>query len=345
MRLHASDLNTFTACPQKWHYSSLQRLGLEPKVQYLPFFFGSATHYAIQEYFENDTPMQEALDEWILNLPPEQMHLLSDSSSSYYEAMAELRTILLHYELWLEATADDHWGVNNIEFLSLEPEFEVPLTSDLTMGGRWDGFIRRKDDGTFWIWEIKTTKNINDRKKSFTLENQTSHYLLAAEKALGQPIEGIVYLLVKKRPPVTPEILKNGTLQKRKNMATSKEWYRQAIETVHPDWTPRQILQEYGEILTVLSQRDPFFEMVEVFRTPYQLEQYRQKIIFIGNTMIDKDFVPYPYPGWFNCNYCAFEAPCKARQTESPEAEQAILNREFKSRQGWNALEGNEFTL
>ena len=97
------------------------------------------------------------------------------------------RGIIRHYLLW-EARQRGPFSMENLEFVTLEQEFAVPIWNPETYAihptaffeGKWDGLVRRRDNGDLYIWEMKTTRSIPGRVAMLLNDDQATEYMNAA---------------------------------------------------------------------------------------------------------------------------------------------------------------------
>ncbi len=83
---------------------------------------------------------------------------------------------------------------------------EVPYTGDIinpetgaasrtfVMAGLFDKIAKRKDDGTLWLWERKTSSKLGSAYfGKLWLDNQITQYAIYAARKFKEPIAGVVY--------------------------------------------------------------------------------------------------------------------------------------------------------
>lgn len=93
----------------------------------------------------------------------------------------------------------DYWGDKDFdgrEWVSLESEFALEWRGHILRGKR-DGLFR-DEDGNLWLLETKTRSRVPDR---LDLNLQNLFYITATEAELNQPVEGVLYNLLK-RPSI-----------------------------------------------------------------------------------------------------------------------------------------------
>jgi hypothetical protein len=350
--IHVSDVKTFLQCRRLWDFSSNLRQGLERKVTYSPFFLGRMVHWCLQVYYEGEyqTPlaaMPTFLEGEIQQL--ESVGRLWEQEKDIINEAVELASgMLQHYTLW-QSTQTGTWSDQNLDFISLETQFNVPLitpsgraSTKVNLAGRFDGIVRRRDNGTLWLWETKTAQSIDRLLTSLDNEFQPGVYLMAAEQLLGEQISGVLYNILRKKIPTQPRLLQRGVLSQDKTIDTTLEIYAQAIRETHPDWTKDERLEVYGEMLNFLAQKGNTFFLRQPFRrTPAEMDNLRRDIHLISLEMSRPDVHIYPHPNWAYCGRCAFRSPCLGMNQGMDISR--LLESEYQSRRIWDATEGEEF--
>jgi hypothetical protein len=359
--IHVSDLRTYLTCRRKWDWSSLLRQGLEKKVTYAPFFTGRGIHYCLQQYYETGEHPVVFLPGFIeqeLEAMGEAGELWDEEREIIETQTALMSAMLDHYYIWTRGSLQGLWIDDNLNFLALETEFNVPLrapsgraSSRIDLEGRFDGIVQRKDNGTYWIWEVKTARSISQLVSTLDNDLQAGVYCLAAQELLGIPISGILYNIMRKKAPAQPRVLQNGMLSRAANIDTTPHYYLKAINEHHSEilaeWDEQEqgswITYEYGEILNSLivkQSEKPFFERVAIRRTQRELESLAKQVHYIGLEMVRPSTVIYPNPAWNTCTFCSFKAPCLAMNAGADI--EPIMEAEYRPRRIWDPLEATE---
>ena len=226
VEIHISDVRTFKTCRRKWNWISPLRRNLESIVPYVPFFAGRMAHYALEHYYRSGTPFEASVKTFVdeERALMEQVGRLWDVEESNLAEQVDLITgMLTHYRLWIESAAEANFRFRdeNLEFISLERTFSVPLrtpngraSNKVFLAGRFDGLVRYKGDGTYWIWETKTTRSIKELTYSLANDEQAGAYIYAAQEIYGRPISGVLYNILRKKVPTRPDVLQSGLLSK-----------------------------------------------------------------------------------------------------------------------------------
>ena len=358
--VHVSDLRTYLSCRRKWDWSSLLRQGLEKKVTYAPFFTGRGIHYCMQQYYETGLHPTAFLPSFV----KQETEAMSEAGDLWeqemdmIESQVELMDAMLdHYVVWAEGNTRGLWVDDNLRFISFETEFNVPLrapsgraSSRIDLEGRFDGIVQRVDNGTYWLWEVKTARSIDQLVSTLDNDLQAGVYCLAAQELLGEPVMGVLYNIMRKKAPTYPRVLNNGMLSKASNIDTTPHYYLKAIKEHHADIfvpgnKPESVLitEMYGDILKTLmekSREKPFFQRVAIRRTQTELENIAQQIHYVGLEMVRPSTKIYPNPAWNTCTFCSFKAPCLTMNAGADY--EVILDAEYRPRRIWDPLEATE---
>lgn len=363
--IHFSDATEFLKCRRSWNWASRLRGNLEPVRPYAPFVLGRAVHEAAEklqatgaaplesltQFFAEERALRAAAREAAEAAPKPPPRPLAGASSpgvvdeepfitvespeavdeQVFREQEELSIgIMEHYARW-EKRQKGPFSLNNLEFVTLEQEFLVPIIHPSSgavanwavFGGKWDGLVRRKDTGGVYIWELKTTKSILHRARMLANDMQCTWYMNAARLAfpeLAGDIQGMVYTLMKKAVPKPLTVLKDGMLSKSVT-GQSFESYLMWAERHHADERARLedvewrkfVMHHYAAPLTALSQPTAadniFFERHVATRTPQALASGALDLWNLSRVMTDRRLPLYPTPN-FHCGYCLFRAPC-----------------------------------
>lgn len=346
--IHISDVRSFKQCRRKWDWSSMLRRGLEPVKPYAPFFTGRAIHHCLEHYYAHGTPFKASLDLFLETekTSMERTGRLWPVEQETIDEQIDLITgLLAHYEVWLKYDSTGRWTDDQLEFISMETSFSVPIltprgraSSKVFLAGRFDGLIKRKDDGTYWIWETKTTRSIDELRRSLDNDEQAGAYMYAAQQMFNVPVSGVLYNIIRKKIPTEPRVLQSGYLSKDKRVDTTAFMYMEAARRNHPDWTQKELLIQYEDILNeLLEAGNKFFARVPIYRTANEINVLAYNLWLVSLEMTRSAVAIYPTPNWMNCNFCHFRAPCLAMNADADY--EFLLQQEFQPRQAWESLE------
>jgi hypothetical protein len=345
--IHISDVRTYKQCRRKWNWSSPLRRNLEPNVPYAPFFSGRLIHHCLEHYYRSHTPFTDSFNVFMAHeqkLMDEAGKLWPAEAQIVQDQLALCAGMLNHYALWIDSE-QSRWSDDNLEFITLEESFSVPFftpsgyrSPKIYLGGRRDGLVRRRDDGTYWIWEVKTTRSIDELRRSLDNDEQAGTYLLAAQIQYNVKISGVLYNILRKKLPTIPDVLKSGFLTKRMDLDTTAQAYADAVKRNHPGWTHQQRMDEYGDIIrSLLDKGNTFFARIPIYRSQKEISELAQNLRLTALEMTRKSTPLYPAPSWMNCNFCHFRGPCL--QMNAGGDTEFLLAQEYRTRKGWESLE------
>lgn len=339
INIHTSDIRAYWKCRRAWDYSSPLRKNLEPDRVYAPFMLGRAVHYGLEWYYKG-IPVAKSLDAFFAKEKEklEKVGMLDEERPVFDEQVVMARELLDHYVEWT-THAKSNWSDDKFDFLKYEHQWNLPLitptgrvSSQITLGGRFDGLVRRRDDGTLWLWETKTSRSISELADTLWNDIQATIYAWAASTIYNEPVVGVVYNIIRKKVPTYPRVLKDGTLSKAANNDTTPAAYVQAIKEQHGEIATEQwILDNYGEFLYTLGREgNPFFARVPILRTQEQLRLAMNHIYLVCVEMARPATPAFPMPSWMACRFCSFRDPCKAVSEGNEPLEKTILGEEFR---------------
>jgi len=346
-------------------------MNLEKAVTYAPFFLGKAVHYGLQQYYENgEVPAEAAvgyMQAELKALVEEHGALWEQELGVLDEQVTLAKGMLDHYHHWTKSESGP-FSDGNLRFLALETEFNEPMytpsgrvSPKFRLGGRFDGVVQKIDDGTYWIFETKTTRSIQELVDTLQNDEQCGTYILAAQQMLGIRISGVLYNILRKKVPTIPSSLQNGYLSQRANLDSTAEaffayacWYHGAYATPEqlaeaatnenmntPHMTEEEVCEYYGPYLeALLAKQDKFFQRQAVFRTPNELKQLSIDLWTVALEMTRKDTPLYPSPTWMNCRFCSFRQPCYAYN--AGQDVDFLFEQNYRVRREWDPMEAKE---
>lgn len=190
-------------------------------------------------------------------------------------------------------------------------ESEVFVATDLTDDIRLIGYIDKvatDSQNRRWVIDHKFVKNIPTEDDQFP-EIQLLIYLWAWNRFNpSRLIDGIIWDFARTKVPTEPEVLKNGTLSKRKNIDATQKSYLQAIAKHN------QNPAEYADILQHLDGNETkFFRRIKLPRPSESMIQNIVDDFKMSALMIQKlkGFAPRNM-STFNCKTCEYRSLCEA---------------------------------
>lgn len=106
--------------------------------------------------------------------------------------------LLAAYLAWERAKQDEFLG--QYEIVTVEEEFEIPVSPNVVLYTRADAVMRDRMDGTLWVLNWKTASDIKDWNKKWFFDPQGWTESMAAEAKLGEEVKGCIYVGVWKGP-------------------------------------------------------------------------------------------------------------------------------------------------
>jgi CRISPR/Cas system-associated exonuclease Cas4 (RecB family) len=322
--IHISDVLTFKQCRRRWDWASPLRAGLEPRKPYAPFFTGRMLHHVMEHGVAAQDNMEGVVEAFLAD---ERAKMGDKLWAFEKESIDEQRSLVVgmaeHYQNWAHRQTGP-FADSNLEFIELEQNFSVPLynprgakSNRIILEGRFDGIVRRKDDGSIWIWEIKTCRSIPERERQLVNDEQATAYTYAARHIYGaDKVGGIIYTLMRKKAPPFPAVLDNGFLSKN-IQGHSVDSYFLAIKRHHGRNATREfVAQHYGDVLGKLftkgDREEEYFKRVVVSRNEAEIATIMQDLWVVGLEMARPTPPIYYHAGW-HCGYCLFREPCLAK--------------------------------
>lgn len=308
-QIHVSDIQAFLQCRRAWNWSSNLRQHLTTIQPYGPFYLGTVVHKIMEAWYD---PVRYT---GIVNNVFEDLRAQPNAIQEFIDFG---RDMFDHYRTWQNADRSEFNDLN-LNFLAVERDFRIPIytprgtpSSKFEFSGRVDGVIRHWSSNRLYLHEIKTCKSIDSRIEQLQFEIQPTAYMLAMSEVYGEEIAGVIYTLIRKKLPVEPDVLGNGTLSKNKAIDTTADCYLACVRRQHPGITAAEIKSIYGDILAhLLNQPNKFFRRHLVTRSQAQLSEMRAMLYNVARDMTNPRLQLYTNPGYF-CNNCQFQMPCVA---------------------------------
>ena len=185
-----SSFDTFRECPRKgyWRYLSGpfeggEVLGLEEDRTSWHLDLGIAWHIGAEKLLKGEGGIAAFSAAMDLNLP------LDEPLQQW---------LLAAFLAWERAKADEFF--EKWEVLSIEDEFEIPISPNVMLYTRADSVVRDRADGSCWVLNWKTASEVKDWNKKWFFDPQGWTEALAAEAKLGEEVKGCIYLGIWKGP-------------------------------------------------------------------------------------------------------------------------------------------------
>lgn len=346
--IRTSDRITFKQCRRKWGWSSHLKQNLGPKYLASPLWFGSAIHYALEDFhgYNHFGRPARAFMAYCIATSKQFSRELPDDAQELYQLGIKMMDYYVDYWLRFRSTTPTFWAppvpTGNPEedaggqgpdprFPSWTPqvevnfEIEIPLDEHDVLGAfaaehgahcvLYRGTIDRvglDDDGWLWIIEYKTAKR--PETYHFQTDPQVTTYAWAGSHIYTRPVAGVKYYQYVKNAPEMPRILANGKVSTASNLVSSYPLYRAALERMYGSnegmWPAdnKNKLGELGQQET--PDKDRYVVRDTVRRNTHMCNAEAVKILLEVEDMINPDLPLYPNPTR-QCPYmCSFLAPC-----------------------------------
>lgn len=189
------------------------------------------------------------------------------------------------------------------------------------------------NQGRWWILDYKTAKAIDDRK--LETDDQISAYMWALEQHFQHPIEGFIYLQLRKEVPKEPKRKKDGSLSVAKQQTTHDRLLREikkdygALESA-----PEKLQKLYYNLLgnVEIGTGDQFIQWRLIRRSIGEKISTYQMILNECNVMLDPFQVHWMNPNK-DCSWdCEFRQVCIEMTKKNHKVVEDLLSEGFEER-------------
>lgn len=344
--VRTSDRIAFKKCRRSWSWSSHLKQNLGPSYLASPLWFGSAIHYALEDYYgyKHFETASDAFRAYCIATSKQHLRDLPNDAEELYDLGVAMMD---YYENgWLSTRKpDETYWEDGIPQVEVNFEIPVPLEQHPLLKAYaaehgadhvlYRGTIDRvaiDEYGRLWVVEYKTAKRAEHMH--YQTDPQVSTYVWAASHIYpGHEIAGVVYHQFIKNKPVQPRILSSGLFSTASNLMTSANLYKPALEAMYG--SVGLAPQKNREFLTDLmlkedENNDKFISRVYIERNKHMLEAEAQKILLEMEDMLNPDLPLYPNPTRDCSRMCSFLGACVSFDDGSDF--QAILDANFSPR-------------
>lgn len=149
-------------------------------------------------------------------------------------------------------------------------------------GGKLDRLVRKRSDGTVWVIETKTTKDVNldAYAKKLHLDPQIRTYPWALAQPIpeatdallrgGFKVEGVILDVLRKAVPRAPEVLKSGKGISRAAISTTRDLFMRTV--LEHGFSP----DDYADHIASLPDAGAYFHREHYDLTPRDFLDYEQ---------------------------------------------------------------------
>lgn len=219
-----SKIKVWRKCRRLYHYKYVERL--QRKTKGRPLMFGSMIHDALELKLAGKSPApvyREADKELKKMFREERIALGVDG------IVGEAEQVVNFY--------CDYYKNDGLKYLGVEFEFAVEVIPGVILEGFIDAIVQ-DERGDVWILERKTCKNIPEEKtRQSDVQTVVYRYVIPhlkirqGRKLVPIPeVRGIIWDYVRSKVPTKPEVLKNGSISKNRNIDTIPAVYLAAVK-------------------------------------------------------------------------------------------------------------------
>jgi len=325
-----TEVGTYRRCPKSWEYKYKQ--GLKRKLKHVRLLRGEILHEMLNAYINTKIHglKYEGEDPWDI------LEYYAAEYGSYFEEEKELHGDIIGdcgkiFEGYLRKYRRD---TLTYEASELEIRLDLSKLGSGALEVEFVGFIdkiARDPQKRRWVMDHKFVKSIPTADDRFS-ELQLLLYVWAyGMQNPKEKLDGVCWDYGRAKAPTEPEVLKNGSLSKRKNLDCDPYTYRQAIRK------NGLVEADYEDMLSLLAgKEDSFFERV-FLPTPNTdmivevVNDFLQTTAEIQAKRDDGRCARSMSP--FNCATCEFRPLC--------EAEGRGLDADFVKKSEYEARGGN----
>lgn len=327
--IRTSDRISFKQCRRKWGFSSHLKMNLSPRSLAAPLWFGSAIHYALEDYHGHNVfgrPSQ-AFKAYCLSTAQNYQRELPPDAQEHYKLGQEMMDYYVDY--WLGSyprKPDETYWLNGEPQVEVNFEIRVPISptenphlhelmvrcgADCVL---YRGTIDRMvvdEYGQLWVDEYKTAKVAQNTH--YQTDPQVTTYVWAASHIYDQPVAGVIYHQFVKKFPSPPKILSTGQISVARNQVTSYPLYREALTNLYgsPEKSPSKNQAYMNDLMHAENgDRDRYIIREKIHRNPQQCQSEAQKILLELEDMLNPNLPLYPNPTRDCSRMCSFLTPC-----------------------------------
>ena len=318
LRVSYSAVTAWRECEQKYTYSYVQRL--RPKVDRSAPTLGRMLHRYLEVFMSGATGKSSkqahryhimALEAVVSEYAVELQGMANTAAGIGEEELAtELRKLVPVTKLLATAYFRNRGKVDFGEHkpIMIEEHVEMPVMEGIVLPSVID-LVTKGPDGRTYLWEHKSTKNIPKQGRRFQ-DLQTLLYAVILEERYGIHVDEIIWNYIRTKEPAVPDVLKDGTVTRRKNIDTLTEVYAQVLHEAGAD------SDEYEEVIERIKDEEQvrFFPRYTIPRFQVEdilLRDFTRSALDIQRAMSNEGFVPVRNIGQ-RCDWCEFSKLCEA---------------------------------
>lgn len=294
-----SKVSCYRKCKQAYWYRYVERLRRKFKAR--PLQFGSLVHSMLEADANNKNPYK------VLKKETEGQKLFAAEREELEEIASDVRIIMRDYFVFWEASPKKDQLIFDVrKGKAAEHEEHLELTKGISLVVKLDG-LATTGDGRKMLVEHKTFKQMpSDDHRWRNL--QASIYKWAIDK-LKIKVDGMVWDYIRSKTPSTPQILKDGTISK-KRLDTLPEALRQ-FEKDQKMKVPERILKT-----AIDNQKNYFIRNFTAFRSK-TVEAVHADFVETAIEMKETHGTKKAKTIDRHCDWCEYEPLCRAELTGS----------------------------
>jgi hypothetical protein len=321
-----NELNSFQRCRRAWDITSpdrqsLHRIGMPAPALHL----GSAMHYALSSQALGGDPIAATLIFYQQSLDTiEQQYkerVGSGMSSQEYQELDEQREMVLGMVRAYIERYGSSFPTKPYRIVAPEVTFQIPLVPDydIYLVGTIDR-VHVDRFGNPVVGECKTYK-AKPKKIGWRFNHQIYGYAAALQILTGKQVPVALYDGIRKKAPLEPRVLKNGSLSLQWIDTTYAVYREKLLEVYGGD---KSILRHpaYAEMLSRLKTRDLSNDSVFHARFRVPISQHALSLWWDQAQTIAMEMAHHPaiYPNfeWQGCPMCRVRDLCHAMQAGDP---------------------------
>lgn len=332
--IRTSDRIAFKSCRRKWGFSSHLKMNLAPRYLAAPLWFGSAIHYALEDYhgYNKFGHPREAFKAYCISTAHNYKRELPSDAQEHYHLGIKMMDYYVDY--WLarypRTPHKTYWHPNKDGVLEPQVEvnfeIEIPCTPEqnprlhthmvacgadcVLYRGTLDG-VAIDEYENLWVVEYKTAKVAQNTH--YQTDPQVTTYVWATSLIYDKPIAGVIYMQFVKKEALPPRILANGSVSVAQNMVTSYPLYQEQLEALYGEIrkAPSKNQARLNELMKAeTGERDRYIIREKIHRNVQQCSSEAQKILMELEDMLNPDLPLYPNPTRDCSRMCSFLTPC-----------------------------------
>ena len=296
MRVSNSKLNTYRRCPNKYRYKYVMRLS--PRKKSLALERGSWVHELLMVHADGQHwPTRH------LELTKMFYSLFEEERDELGNLPAECDRIMRSY---LRTYKDDD---ERYRVVDTELDEIIELPNGLRVNIIIDKIVEDLVNGGLWLVDYKTRKGFED-VENMMIDPQITLYYWGAEIMGYSPLNGGMYDEIRTKAPAIPNLNKDGSLSKRKDIDTDLYTYYSEIRKHELDPA------DYSEILTLIARRQKgkFFRRTVRPQDPPVVRTTLREAVMTTNSILRAEAKGH-FPRTFDksCSWgCEFKNLCVA---------------------------------